>query len=59
MLYPLQNVSCGGILMRNISLFVEDYAHEMFLTALVQRLAFEKLLRALQRQFRIWQQTED
>lgn len=27
--------------MRNISLFVEDYAHEVFLTTLVQRLASE------------------
>ena len=37
--YPLLNVSCGGTLMRNINLFVEDVAHEDFLTALIQRLA--------------------
>lgn len=39
--YPLPNASCGGILMRNINLFVEDVAHEDFLTALIQRLAHE------------------
>ena len=39
MLYPLPNVSCGGTLMRKINLFVEDVAHEDFLTALIQRLA--------------------
>ena len=39
MLYPLPNVSCGGTLMRNINLFVEDVAHEDFLTALIQRFA--------------------
>ena len=39
MVYPLQSVSCGGTLMRNINLFVEDVAHEDFLTALIQRLA--------------------
>lgn len=39
MLYRLLNVSCGGTLMRNINLFVEDVAHEDFLTALIQRLA--------------------
>ena len=71
--------------MRNINLFVEDEAHEDFLTALIQRFAEEysvkinikaysnamnlqrieqiddsmgRLLRALQRQFRTWQQTE-
>ena len=37
--YPLPNVFCGGTLMRNINLFVEDVAHEDFLTALIQRLA--------------------
>lgn len=36
---PLPNVSYGGTLMRNISLFVEDVAHEDFLTAFIQRLA--------------------
>ncbi|MYB94165.1 DUF4276 family protein [Candidatus Poribacteria bacterium] len=39
MLYRLLNVSCGGTLMRNTNLFVEDVAHEDFLTALIQRLA--------------------
>ncbi len=39
--YPLPSVSCGGTLMRNINLFVEDVAHEDFLTALIQRLADE------------------
>ena len=37
--YPLPNVSYGGTLMRNINVFVEDTAHEDFLTALIQRLA--------------------
>ncbi|RKU08382.1 hypothetical protein C6503_23025 [Candidatus Poribacteria bacterium] len=37
--YLLLNVSYGGILMRNISLFVEDAVHEDFLVALVQRVA--------------------
>ena len=37
--YPLPNVFCGGTLMRNINLFVEDVAHEDFLTALIQRFA--------------------
>ena len=37
--YPLPNVFCGGTLMRNINLFVEDVAHEDFLTALIKRLA--------------------
>lgn len=41
MLCPLPNVSYGGTLMRNISIFVEDVAHEDFLTALIQRLADE------------------
>ena len=31
MRYPLLSASCGGILMRNINLFVEDVAHEDFL----------------------------
>ena len=39
MLYPLLNVSYGGTLMRKINLFVEDYAHEDFLIALIKRLA--------------------
>ena len=39
MLYRLPNVSCGGTLMRNINLFVEDVAHEDFLAVLIQRLA--------------------
>lgn len=37
--YPLLSVSYGGTLMRNINLFVEDVAHEDFLTALIQRFA--------------------
>jgi hypothetical protein len=37
--YLLLNASCGGTLMRNISMFVEDTAHEDFLVALVQRIA--------------------
>ena len=37
--YLRLNVSCGGTLMRNISLFVEDTVHEDFLVALVQRVA--------------------
>ncbi len=37
--YLLLNVSYGGILMRNISLFVEDAVHEDFLVALIQRVA--------------------
>lgn len=37
--YLLLNVSYGGILMRNISLFVEDAVYEDFLVALVQRVA--------------------
>ena len=41
MLYPLRSVSCGGTLMRNINLFVEDEAHEDFLTALIQRFAMQ------------------
>ena len=86
--------------MRNISLFVEDNAHEAFLSSILQRFAseydveidlkshsvrggrgkvitelrqyqqdlqrveqidksIERLLKALQRQFRIWQQTEN
>ena len=37
--YLLLNVSYGGTLMRNISLFVEDTVHEDFLVALVHRVA--------------------
>ena len=37
--YLRLNVSCGGTLMRNICLFVEDTVHEDFLVALVQRVA--------------------
>ncbi len=37
--YLRLNVSCGGTLMRNISLFVEDTVHEDFLVVLVQRVA--------------------
>ena len=37
--YPLPSVFCGGTLMRRINLFVEDEAHEVFLTALVQPFA--------------------
>lgn len=37
--YLLPSVFYGGILMRNISLFVEDTVHEDFLVALVQRVA--------------------
>ena len=40
-LCPLLNASCGVILMRNINLFVEDVAHEDFLSALMRRLAHE------------------
>ena len=39
--YPLRSVSCGGTSMRNINLFVEDVAHEDFLTALIRRFASE------------------
>ncbi len=37
----LLNVSCVVILMRNINLFVEDVAHEDFLTAIIKRYADE------------------
>jgi hypothetical protein len=35
------SASCGGISMIEISLFVEDFGHEEFLTALTERLAAE------------------
>ena len=37
--YPLLSASCEETLMRNINLFVEDEAHEDFLTAMVHRFA--------------------
>ena len=36
---PYQNVSCGVTSMRSINLFVEDRGHQVFLNALLRRLA--------------------
>ena len=55
--------------MYNISLFVEDEAHEDFLTAAAVRTrllfskpidrAIDRLLSALHKRFQMWQQTEN
>ena len=48
--------------MYKIHLFVEDYGHEIFLRALVQRFAKEAslghLLKDLRQQFQAWQKSD-